>query len=72
MRMQRLLALSVGAALLLAACDDDDASGPKTATALAQREIATRTTETTEPIEMNLRAISDADTDDFSQPVPVN
>jgi hypothetical protein len=66
------VALSLGAALLVTACDDDDASGPKTATALAQREIASRTTETATPIEMNLRVISDADTDDFSQPVPVD
>lgn len=72
MRMQRLLALSVGAALLLSACNDDDASGPKTATALAKREIASRTTETAEPIEMNLRVISEADTDESSLPVPVD
>ena len=72
MRMQRLFALSVGAALLLSACNEDDASGPKTATALAKHEIASRTTDTTEPIEMNLRVISDADTDDFSQPEPVD
>lgn len=71
MRMKGLLALSLGAALSLSACDDD-ASGPKTATALAKREIASRTTETAEPIEMNLRVISEADTDESSLPVPVD
>jgi hypothetical protein len=78
MNTRKLLLTTVTASLTLlaASCHDDDGNGdPGNATTvseLAADEIAGRTNETVEPIDLNTLVLSLADTDETASPVPVN
>lgn len=56
-------------ALLLAACNDGNR--PSTVSAIAAQQIQTSTSETSQPLELNQRRISDRDTSETAQPRPL-
>ena len=70
-----LTTLTASLTLLAASCHDDDgngAGGATTVSKLAADEIAVRTNETAEPIDLNTLVLSLADTDETASPVPVD
>ena len=70
-----LTAATASLTLLAASCHDDDENSTGDATtvsALAADEIAGRTNETAEPVDLNSRVLSLMDTDETASPVPVN
>lgn len=66
----------IAAASVLAACRDGGGSlataAPQTVTSLASAQIASNTNEIALPLNVNSTAISDADTDETSEPSAVN
>lgn len=70
-----LLGAAFTATLLVAACRDDDdgtAPGPTTVTGIARQQIRDNTTESAAPIGINDLAAVMADTDDTTEPVPID
>lgn len=68
----RTLSLVAAGALLLAACNEDDSPvADNSTTGVVASQIASSTTDTALPIDLNTLVISDADTDEISSPSPV-
>lgn len=67
--MNRLLGLGFAAALTLSllGCNDDD-HGSQTVSKLAREEIATNSSETSEPILLNDLSLSSKDTNETAMP----